>query len=91
MSILQGKLFSSVNYFYFLTIATIYISLLQALLIISDFYNKSHFLYCQTIMSNILYSMENVLSSASPYENIAMETSEMGKYFHLTVFGTCRL
>ncbi|XP_061171308.1 adhesion G-protein coupled receptor D1-like [Saccostrea echinata] len=31
----------------------------------------------EIIMPNILYSMENVLSSASPNENISMETSEM--------------
>ncbi|XP_056006165.1 adhesion G-protein coupled receptor D1-like [Ostrea edulis] len=40
-------------------------------------YNETISNSSETIMSNILYSMENVLSSASPYENIAMETSEM--------------
>lgn len=31
-------------------------------------------------MPDLLYSMENVLSSASPNENITIETSEMGRH-----------
>lgn len=34
-------------------------------------------------MPDLLYSMENVLSSASPNENITIETSEMGRHIIL--------